>query len=105
MRLDKLLFNLRLAKSRVLAQRWIGEGHMRLNGRRVAGRDQPVAVGDVLTLPMANDRAMGVLVIRITALPNRRGPASEARQCYRPLDGNGPIALAGPIALTGEEPR
>ena len=35
MRLDKLLFNLRLAKSRAMAQRWIVEGHMRLNGQRV----------------------------------------------------------------------
>lgn len=99
MRLDKLLFNLRLAKSRALAQRWIGEGHMRVNGHRVAGQDRRVAVGDVLTLPVPGERAVGVLVIQITALPDRRGPASEARQCYRPLDGSGPIALAG------EEPR
>lgn len=101
MRLDKLLFNLRLAKSRALAQRWIGEGHMRVNGHRVTGQDRRVAAGDVLTLPTAN----GVRVIQITALPDRRGPASEARQCYRPLDLGGPIALAGPIAVTGEEPR
>lgn len=101
MRLDKLLFNLRLAKSRALAQRWIGEGHMRVNGQRVSGQDRRVNAGDVLTLPTAT----GVLVIEITALPERRGPASEAHQCYRPLDLDGPIALAGPIASTGEEPR
>lgn len=90
MRLDKLLFNLRLAKSRALAQRWIGEGHMRLNGQRVMGQDQAVTAGDILTLPVRS----GVLVLEIATLPTRRGPPAEARACYRLLDGDGPIALA-----------
>jgi len=81
-RLDILLFRLRLAHSRTLAQRWIGEGHMRLNGARVARQDQSIAIGDVLTLPLAR----GVSVIELVALPTRRGPAPEARACYRPLD-------------------
>jgi len=89
-RLDKLLFNLRLAKSRAMAQRWIVEGHMRLNGQRVSGQDQPVTAGDVLTLPVRS----GVLVLEIAALPTRRGPPAEARACYRLLDGGSPIALA-----------
>ena len=89
-RLDKLLHVLRFAKSRALAQRWIAEGHMRLNGRRVTRQDQAVAVGNVLTLPLARK----VLVIEITALPARRGPPAEARACYRPLDAGAPIAIA-----------
>lgn len=91
MRLDKLLHVLRFAKSRALAQRWIAEGHMRLNGRRVTRQDQPVAIGNVLTLPLARK----VLVIEITALPDRRGPPAEARRCYRPLDAGTPLAIAG----------
>ncbi|WP_347302804.1 S4 domain-containing protein [Croceibacterium sp. TMG7-5b_MA50] len=93
MRLDKLLFALRLAKSRTLAQRWIAEGHMRRNGIRVLRTDQPVCPGDTLTLPMARH----VLVIEILSLPLRRGPATEARTHYREV---GPMARP---ALTGAD--
>ena len=100
MRLDKLLFNLRFARSRSLAQRWIGAGHMRRNGARVTRHDQPVAPGDVLTLPLTSR----VLVIEILALPPRRGPPSQARSCYRPLDAHGPNGIAGDQAQSGEDP-
>ena len=92
MRLDKLLFALRFARSRALAQRWIGEGHIRRNGVRVTRQDQAVAAGDVLTLPLART----VLVIELLALPERRGPASEAQACYRALDANPGKAIGGP---------
>jgi len=91
MRLDRLLFRLRLARTRAAAQRWIAEGHIRRNGERVTRQDQPVAAGDVLTLPLRS-RA---LPIEILALPARRGPPAEARSCYRPLDAAGAIAIAG----------
>ncbi|WP_305097560.1 S4 domain-containing protein [Croceibacterium aestuarii] len=91
MRIDKLLYCLRFARSRSAAQRWIGEGHIRRNGARVVRQDQPIAVGDVLTLPLRSK----VLPIEILALPVRRGPGSEARNCYRPLDAVGAIAIAG----------
>lgn len=82
LRIDRLLHALRFAKTRTLAQRWIAEHHIRRNGERVTRQDQPVAVGDVLTLPLKT----GVLVVELLALPARRGPAAEARACYRPLD-------------------
>jgi ribosome-associated heat shock protein Hsp15 len=82
MRLDRLLWFLRFAKTRSAAQRWIAEGHIRRNGERVTRLDQPVLVGDVLTLPLRSR----VLPIEILALPGRRGPAAEASACYRPLD-------------------
>ena len=95
MRLDKLLYSLRFAKTRGAAQRWIAEGHIRRNGQRVLRSNQEMAQGDVLTLPL---RAR-VLVIEIVALPARRGPAAEAQACYRVLDGaldhGGAIAIAG----------
>ena len=91
MRLDRLLFNLRFAKSRTLAQRWIAGGHMRCNGARVMRQDMAVAVGDVLTLPLRSR----VLVIELLALPERRGPATEARACYRPLDAGRGLDLGG----------
>jgi ribosome-associated heat shock protein Hsp15 len=82
MRLDRLLWFLRFARTRTAAQRWIAEGHIRRNGERVTRLDQPVLVGDVLTLPLRSR----VLPIEILALPGRRGPAAEAQACYRPLD-------------------
>ena len=96
MRLDKLLYCLRFAKTRGAAQRWIGEGHIRLNGQRVTGNDRDVAPGDVLTLPLARK----VLVIELLALPARRGPAKEAQACYRPLDAGGAKRIAGQNAPT-----
>jgi ribosome-associated heat shock protein Hsp15 len=100
-RLDRLLFCLRFARSRTLAQRWIGEGHIRRNGERVTRQDQAVAVGDVLTLPLASK----VTVIELLALPARRGPAAEARACYRPLDGSGAKRIAGDESDGAEAPR
>ncbi|MCL6249936.1 S4 domain-containing protein [Altererythrobacter sp. KTW20L] len=86
MRLDLLLVRLRFVASRKLAQDWIGAGHMRRNGSRVVKANQPVAPGDVLTLPLPIGMATTVRVIEILALPERRGPASEAQTCYRVLD-------------------
>lgn len=91
MRIDRLLFCLRFAKTRGAAQRWIAEGHIRCNGRRVLRNDRDVGAGDVLVLPLKAK----VLPIEIVALPLRRGPAAEARACYRPLDAADAIALAG----------
>jgi ribosome-associated heat shock protein Hsp15 len=82
MRIDKLLFNLRFAKTRGLAQRWIAEGHLRRNGERVVRQDLAVQCGDVLTLPLRQR----VVVIELISLPSRRGPAAEAQACYRALD-------------------
>jgi len=89
MRIDRLLHTLRFAKSRTLAQRWIAEGHIRRNSERVTRQDLDVAVGDVLTLPLRSK----VLVIELLALPARRGPPTEARQCYRPLDAGAAKAI------------
>ena len=90
-RIDRLLWFLRFARSRSSAQKWVGEGHMRRNGARVERLDQQVAVGDVLTLPLRN----AVAVIEILSLPERRGPPEEARRCYRERDAHGPLAIAG----------
>ncbi len=91
MRIDRLLYFLRFARSRALAQRWIAEGHIRHNGARVLRQDLAVAAGDVLTLPLRRD----VLVIELLELPARRGPASEARACYRALDAGRTKGIAG----------
>ncbi|MET1756930.1 S4 domain-containing protein [Novosphingobium sp. RD2P27] len=85
MRIDKLLWYLRLARSRPAAQAMAEGGHMRLNGRRIDRAHQKVGLGDVLTVPTGNT----VQVLKLLTLPARRGPAPEARAHYRVLDGTG----------------
>jgi len=90
LRIDKLLWFLRFAGSRNLAQEWVAEGHIRLNGRRVERASTAVRCGDVLVLPLRS----GVKVITVGALPRRRGPPEEARVCYEVLDAPGGAPLA-----------
>ena len=78
MRVDRFLFFIRLVKSRTLAQGLIEEGNVRIDGKRVAKSSEEVRAGSVLALPLRGK----VHVLRVTALPARRGPASEARSCY-----------------------
>ena len=91
MRLDLLLVRLRFAKSRTIAQHWIADAHIRCNSKRVTRPDQAIREGDVLTLPVGR----GVWVIALESLPERRGPAKEARTHYRKLDARPSIAIAG----------
>ena len=95
LRIDKVLWFLRLTKTRPLAQAMAETGYVRLNGRRVERASAKIAAGDVLTLPMGTE----VRVIQILTLPLRRGPAMEAQACYRVLDGSrpNPIAAANQI--------
>lgn len=91
MRIDKLLWFLRLARTRSAAQALIGDGHIRVNGKRIERAAQGVSVGDVLVIPLGH----GVRVIELIALPARRGPAPEAQSCYRVLDEVGANPIAG----------
>ncbi|UVI39967.1 RNA-binding S4 domain-containing protein [Qipengyuania spongiae] len=90
MRIDRLLCMLRFCRTRSRAASLVGEGHLRRNGERVVRASQPVAVGDVLTIPVGN----AVRLVEVLALPDRRGPPSEAQSCYRVLDPKGQSAIA-----------
>lgn len=81
MRLDKYLWFARIAKSRALAQALAEGGRIRVAGRVVDRAHAPVRVGDVLSFAVAGK----VRVLRVEALPARRGPAHEARHLYREL--------------------
>jgi ribosome-associated heat shock protein Hsp15 len=80
-RIDRYLFFIRLAKSRTLAQAIIDEGHVRIDGRRVGKASDEVRVGSVVALPLHGQ----VRVLKVLCLPERRGPAAEARLCYEEL--------------------
>ena len=88
MRIDRYLHCIRLAKSRTLAQGLIDTGHVRIDGKRVEKPSEPVRVGSIVALPLHGK----VRVLRVLSLPDRRGPAPEARACYAELgvDGESP---------------
>jgi len=80
-RIDRYLHCIRLVKIRTLAQAVIEAGHVRIDGRRVEKPAEAVRAGSIVALPLG-DR---VRVLKVLALPVRRGPASEARACYEEL--------------------
>ena len=80
-RLDKFLWFARLVKTRSRAQELAAEGHLRIDGRRVDRAHVEVRPGHVLAFPLQGR----VRVLRVEALPARRGPAPEAHACYTDL--------------------
>jgi ribosome-associated heat shock protein Hsp15 len=80
-RIDRYLHCIRLVKSRTLAQAIVERGFVRIDGKRVHKPSEEVRAGSVIALPL-NDR---VRILRVLSLPNRRGPAAEARSCYEEL--------------------
>jgi ribosome-associated heat shock protein Hsp15 len=81
-RIDLFLHRIRLVKSRTLAQALIARGTTRVDGRRVEKPSDAVDVGSIIALPL-HDR---VRVLRVLALPERRGPPAEARTAYEEID-------------------
>jgi ribosome-associated heat shock protein Hsp15 len=92
MRIDKFLFCIRLIKSRTQAQALIEEGRTRIDGKRVEKTSETVRPGSVIALPLRGR----VRVIRVLALPGRRGPAPEALACYEEIaEGSGVDGASG----------
>ena len=78
LRLDKFLWFARIVKTRALAQRLAEDGRLRLNGRVVDKAHAPLRPGDVLSFAQRG----AVRVLKVEALPARRGPPAEARALY-----------------------
>ncbi len=83
LRLDKFLWFARVVKTRALAQQLAETGRLRLGGRVIDRAHAPVRVGDVLSFAVHGR----VRVIKVEALPARRGPPAEARALYTEVDG------------------
>ncbi len=86
MRIDLFLWYARLARSRSIAADLTRSGAMRLDGRRVERAHAPVRVGSVIGYMHGGS----VRIVRVVALPQRRGPAAEAAGLYidlSPVDG------------------
>jgi ribosome-associated heat shock protein Hsp15 len=77
MRIDRWLFGVRLFKSRSAAANAVSGGRVHVNDERVKP-SRTVKSGDTVTFT----RSTVVFECVVAAVPLRRGPASEAEQCY-----------------------
>jgi ribosome-associated heat shock protein Hsp15 len=77
LRIDKWLWCARFFKSRSLAQQAVEGGHVQVNGERAKASRQ-VKVGDRLRITRERER----FEVEVIGIPERRGPATEARAHY-----------------------
>jgi len=76
-RIDRWLFGVRLFKSRSLAADAVSGGKVHVNGERVKP-SRGVQPGDTVTFT----RGAVEFECIVSAIPLRRGPASDAARCY-----------------------
>lgn len=91
-RIDKWLFFARVVKSRSLAAKLAVGGKVRVNRDKIEQAAHQVKVGDVLTITL--DRR--ILVYKILAPGERRGPAPEAQLLYEDLSPL-PVPASAPV--------
>jgi len=77
LRIDRWLYFCRFFKTRSRATAAVVGGHVKINGER-ATPGQRVKIGD--RIDVVRDRLPYSL--EVLEIPNRRGPASDARACY-----------------------
>ena len=77
MRIDRWLFAVRLFRSRSLAAQAVSGGKVHVNSERVKPA-RNVRPGDLVSFMRGNV----AFECRVLRLPERRGPAREAVQCY-----------------------
>lgn len=77
LRIDRWLWCTRFFKTRSAAAQAVSGGHVRVDGQRVKP-SREVGVGNVLNIHLR----MLEYEITVAAIPVRRGPATEAANCY-----------------------
>lgn len=77
LRVDKWLWCTRFFKTRSVAQAAVEGGHVHVNGDRIKASRQ-VKVGDRLLITRGQER----YEVDVVSIPERRGPAPEARRHY-----------------------
>jgi ribosome-associated heat shock protein Hsp15 len=99
-RIDKWLWFARLARTRTAAQKLAVSGRVRVNREKNNSASRTIRVGDVLTVALDS----GVRVLRIVALGDRRGPASEAQLLYQDLAPPEPTPRPAQTQRSGPRP-
>ena len=97
LRIDKWLWQARFFKTRSLAAKVVGGGHVRVNAERVSKASATVRPGDVLTFPQGRR----IRVIEVTGIGTRRGPAVEAQALYEDRSPPTPPQQPRPPAYDG----
>ena len=86
-RIDVWLWRARMFKTRSLAARFVEEGRVRLlrggAETRLDKASRTIRPGDGLVFALSGR----VTALQVAAVGERRGPASEARELYQPLEG------------------
>ena len=82
LRLDKWLWQTRFYKTRTLAAEMVSRGKVRVNSKLTKTPATAVGPGDTLTLVQGRD----VRVVRLTDVPERRGPATAAALCFEDVN-------------------
>jgi ribosome-associated heat shock protein Hsp15 len=77
LRIDRWLFYCRFFKTRSLAKAAVAGGHVKINGERTTPGSH-IKCGD--RIDMIRERLPYSL--NVIEIPNRRGPAAEARNCF-----------------------
>lgn len=77
LRIDRWLYYCRFFKTRSRASTAVTGGHVRINGERATPGSR-ANCGDRIDLV----RERLPYSLTVAAIPNRRGPAAEARDCY-----------------------
>jgi ribosome-associated heat shock protein Hsp15 len=80
-RIDKWLFFARVMKSRTLAGKLADAGKVRVNGDKIGSASALIKIDDVLTMSLERK----ILVYKIVAFGERRGPYIEAQELYEDL--------------------
>jgi len=99
LRLDKFLWFARLARTRSAAARLCAEGRVAIAGIPAFKPHQPVRIGDWITVEQGRWHRR----LRVTALGDRRGGATEAHRLYDEPEPPQPIASEPWVALLEEE--
>jgi ribosome-associated heat shock protein Hsp15 len=98
LRIDKWLWHARFFKSRTTASKLCAGGRVRVNREVIGKAHYTVRVGDIITFPQGRT----IRVVEVTALGERRGPASEAQTLYKDLTPPAPPREAPPRQATRE---
>ena len=98
-RIDKWLWHARFFKTRTLAAKVVSAGHVRVNAERVKKPSSSIKAGDGLSFMQGRQ----LRIVRIAALGDRRGPASEAQALYEDLTPEREAATV-PIERVGIRP-
>ena len=81
LRLDIYLYYIRIFKSRSIATKFVSNNRLRISGQVTQKPHKMISIGDVLTITI-NDN---IKLLKVLAIPNRRGPYSESLNFYEDI--------------------